>query len=95
MGRSFAGILGPVAFMTVLGRGLLARHAVESTLLVAWFALLAFSAIGYVAGSIAGWIVDQSVRDRFAAELATQDASLKRNDLHEAGATPGSRVTTS
>lgn len=80
MGRAFAGILGPLALVTVIARGLLHGAAVEATLTTGWLVLIAFAAIGYVIGELAGWTVDDSVRARFTAEMAvieTPDGSTE------------------
>ena len=75
MGHSYAGLLGPLAFLTAIGRGLLHADAVEQTLWWATLALFAFAAIGYVAGELAGWIVHDSVRATLVAEMARQQAA--------------------
>ncbi len=75
MGQSYAGLLGPLAFLTAIGHGLLHAAAIEQTLLRASMALFAFAAIGYVAGELAGWIVNDSVRASLVAERARQQAA--------------------
>ncbi len=70
MGRIYAGVLGPLALLTVLGRGLLHGGGVNGTLYAGWLALVAFAGIGYVVGKIAGGAVEASIRERLAAELA-------------------------
>jgi hypothetical protein len=70
MGRAYAGVMGPLAFVTVLLRCLLRSVAVETTIWQAVAALFAFAAIGGVIGQLAGWIIDDSVRQRLAAEIA-------------------------
>ncbi len=75
MARIYAGILGPLALLTCVARGMLHGSGVESTLLSAWFSLLVFSAIGYVIGRLAEWIVDESVGAVVQAELAVEKAS--------------------
>ncbi len=70
MGRAYAGVLGPLAFLTVLVRSLLRSVAVETTVWQAVAAMFVFAAIGALIGQIAGWIVDDSVRGRLAAEIA-------------------------
>ncbi|MBN2477122.1 MAG: hypothetical protein JXB62_21115 [Pirellulales bacterium] len=72
MTHIYAGILGPLAFLTSLARGFVHGGGAESTLWAAWFGLLAFSAIGYVIGCIAERTVEESVRGRIAAELAAE-----------------------
>jgi hypothetical protein len=68
MGRSYAGILGPLAFATLVARGLLRGDAVAETMLTASLGLFAMAAVGYLAGRIAQFIVDESVRIRFQIE---------------------------
>ena len=75
MAHVYAGILGPLAFATTVARGLVHGGGTSSTLWTACCCLLAFSAIGYVAGRLAEWIVEDSVRSRIAAELAAKEAT--------------------
>ena len=75
MGRVYAGILGPLAFATILARSLVDGAGVESTVKIATVCLFAFAAIGYVAGRIADLIVTESVRTRFQAELQVRTPS--------------------
>ena len=70
MGRSYAGILGPIAFCSVLVQGFFNGAVTESILFRAWMGLVVFAAIGYVSGRLAGWIVEDSVRARVTAEVA-------------------------
>ncbi|MGO8690755.1 MAG: hypothetical protein ACLQLG_14120 [Thermoguttaceae bacterium] len=72
MARSYAGILGPLAFLTVLARGLLGGGGTEPVLYQAWLSLLAFAALGCVIGWFAERTVRDSVNGRIAAELAQQ-----------------------
>lgn len=73
MGRTYAGILGPLALIVTIIRGFRYAAGVESTLLTATLYLLAFAAIGHVLGSLAEWIVDDSVRSKVAAEVAAME----------------------
>jgi hypothetical protein len=72
MGRIYAGILGPVAFATVLGRSLVDGGGVDSTVKIAMACLFTFAAIGYIAGRVADQIVHDSVRTRLEAEMAAR-----------------------
>lgn len=74
MGRTYAGVLGPIAFLTMAARGWKQGGDVEPVLLSAWLALVAFAALGYVVGRVAAWIVEDSVKTRINWELAEQDA---------------------
>jgi len=79
VGRSYAGILGPLAFMVVVGRGWLAGTGVESTLWTAWLGLIAFAGIGYVLGQLADWIIYDSVRSALTAELRQQATKTEKS----------------
>ena len=97
MGRIYAGVLGSLAFLTVLARSLVHTGGAESSIGQAIVCLLVFALIGGVLGQLAGWIVDDSVRSRLAAELAAAAAAAataKQNAPAAAGAkksTVGSR----
>ena len=73
MGRYYAGVLGPLAFGTLVFRGLIYGGSIESTLQMACLGLFAFAAIGFVAGQIASTVVEDSVRTKFALELQSQE----------------------
>ena len=66
MGRVYAGILGLLAFATVLVRSLRYSGPVETTLLIAMGSLIAFAIIGLLSGRLAAWIVEQSLQTQFA-----------------------------
>lgn len=75
MARIYAGILGLLAFLTCIARGLAHSSGVDSTLWLACGSMLAFAAIGLVVGACAGWIVEDSVGQRLAAQWAAEDAA--------------------
>lgn len=77
MGRTYAGILGPLAFLAVLIRGWRSGWPYEGLLLSAWLSFVAMAAIGYLVGRLAEWIVDESVQSRIVAELAAREAARK------------------
>jgi hypothetical protein len=70
MGRSYASILGPLAFALVVARGAVAGWFLEPTLLSASVALFLFASIGYLAGQAAEFLVNQSVRTQFQTAMA-------------------------
>ncbi len=78
MGRSYAGVLGLLAFGTVLARGLGRTASVNATLWQASLALFAFALVGLITGAIANRIVEESVRSSVAAEAATQQAAKQK-----------------
>jgi NhaP-type Na+/H+ or K+/H+ antiporter len=71
--RIFAGILGPLAFLTSLAHGMLHARSTETILLDAWCALVGFAALGCVIGWIAGRTVDEEVRRRVALSQAVPE----------------------
>ena len=76
MGRSFAGVLGPIAFAILVFRGLIAGAGAEGTLLAATAGMVAFSAFGYIAGRVAEAVIRDAVQARVAAEItAHEDAA--------------------
>ena len=77
MGRAYSGVMGPLAFLTMLVRCLLHSVSVEATIWQAVVCLFGFAAIGCVIGQLAGWIVDESVRARLAMEIAAAKANSK------------------
>ena len=88
MARAYAGILGPLAMVTSLTRGLLAGGGSESVLWTAWGYLLMFAAIGGLLGWMAQRTVEDAVRGRIAAELAAEKTN-KATALPRAGAVGG------
>jgi putative Mn2+ efflux pump MntP len=66
----YAGILGLLAFLTCLVRGLMHGESPSSVLLTASLALAVFALIGSILGWLAGQAVEDSVRGRLQAELA-------------------------
>ncbi len=82
MARQYAGILGLLALMVSLMRGIIAGGACEATLWTAWLSLLAFTILGAVIGWLAERIVRESVSSRILSELedkkpAARSASLQ------------------
>ncbi len=72
MGRTYAGILGPIAFVTVVARAIINGGSAENTIISAMIALFVFAAAGLVIGSIAQRIVTDGIEMRFRNYL--QDA---------------------
>ncbi len=72
MARQYAGILGLLALVVSLMRGLAAGGGGEATLWMAWLNLLAFSVIGAAIGWLAERIVRDSVSSQILSELQEQ-----------------------
>lgn len=75
MGRIFAGILGPMAFLVIILRGLIHGASVEATLETACLALVIFSALGGWFGSIADATVEHSVQTTFETTLSAVESA--------------------
>ncbi len=69
MGRTYAGILGPLVFATVLFRGLILVDAVEPTLKLAMICLFVFTVVGFFIGRVAETTILESVRTRIDLEM--------------------------
>jgi hypothetical protein len=69
MGRSYAGILGPLAGTLVLVRGAISGSGMEMTLVVACGAMFGFAAIGFIAGQLAESFIAEGVRQKFLVAL--------------------------
>ena len=65
MGRTYAGILGPLAFTTILARSVIDNSSVESTMMLATVCLFLFAGIGYLVGQVADSIVLEAVKANF------------------------------
>jgi hypothetical protein len=72
--RQYAAILGLLALLVSLLRGLLAGGAGETMLWTAWLNLLAFTAVGAAIGWLAERIVRDSVSSQILSELQEQKA---------------------
>ena len=82
MGRIYAGILGPLAMVVIICRGLKDSAGLEGTLTLAMVALAIYAILGSVLGQIAQATVDESVRlkieqqlDQSAAHGGTKEAA--------------------
>ena len=77
MGRTYAGILGPLAFAIVVARGIWSASGVEATLGFACGALFLFALLGVVAGRLADYLVRESVRTQFQSAMAAWETEQK------------------
>lgn len=82
MGRAYAGILGPVAFLTVLAREFLSSAGMSTKLYHAWIALVVFAVLGSIIGHLAGKIVEDSVQAEISAEMAATQAQSAAGKGH-------------
>ncbi len=75
MGRTYAGILGPIAFGVVVARCLFQRGNVDAALLAAPLALFAFAFIGYIIGSIAERTIVEAIETKFHGQLRAEEGT--------------------
>lgn len=73
MGPSYAGILGPIAFVSILIRGVIGGSSANGVLISSAMGLILFAAIGYVIGRLADQIVLESVKQRFDREMKAHE----------------------
>ena len=76
MGPSYAGILGTLAYVIVILRGVLQGYAVEGTIKLSILLLFVFAAIGYVIGKIA----ESTIEDSFQVQLQRELEALEKTD---------------
>lgn len=81
MGRTYAGILGLVAFATFVARGLIDHATGGSVMVQAAAGLFAFAAIGWIVGTLAETTIVQSVQATIDAEIA----ATRSTGGHDAG----------
>lgn len=82
MARTYAGILGSLALVVTLLRGVMAGGGVEETLLRSVVSLVAFMLIGAAAGGLADWLIEDAVYEQVQREVAAQESSKnKRSEI--------------
>ena len=74
MGRRYAGILGPLAMILIIVKGVREAGSVESILWSGVLALVVMASVGFLLGELAAWIVEDSVRTKIANEIAALEA---------------------
>jgi hypothetical protein len=75
MGRTYAGILGVIAFLTVLLRGLIDGGSVETTMQTAVASLALMALLGAIIGRLGAWFVEDSIRWQIQCELEAHQRS--------------------
>ncbi|MCA9268660.1 MAG: hypothetical protein KDA41_09325 [Planctomycetales bacterium] len=74
MGRIYAGVLGLLAFVTILARGWLENAVGGMTVIHAAAAMFVFALVGAIVGMLAEQAVVEAVRKKFDAEVAAFEA---------------------
>ena len=72
MGRTYAGVLGTLAFATTVVRGLIHSGGFGSTMATAIAHLIVFAVIGGMIGELAEWIVADSIRSSLRVETNSE-----------------------
>ena len=80
MGRSYGGVLGIVAFATMVARGVIHQSGASATFPAAAGMLFVFAGLGFVLGSIAERAIAADLKARFAEELARLQGEAATND---------------
>ncbi len=84
MARTYAGILGLLAFATVVARGIAKPQAADQTI---WQAVLQPGCVRLCrvcsSGVIAQWIVDDSVRGRLATRNAKHGGESRQRSMRQ------------
>ena len=68
MGRTYGGVLGLLAFLVTIARGLIHHGSLSSTITQALVAMFIFAGIGFVLGQMAAQTVAGALRTQFLAE---------------------------
>ncbi|ADB18217.1 hypothetical protein Psta_3556 [Pirellula staleyi DSM 6068] len=74
MGRHYAGILGPLAALLLMARGLASGGGLQSIILSACGAMMIFATIGYLTGQLADYLVSQSVRSQLDQAITSLES---------------------
>jgi hypothetical protein len=74
MGRSYAGVLGLLAFATIVARGVAHQSGAAAIFPAAAAALFVFAGLGYVLGTIAQRAIATDLKARFQEEFARLQA---------------------
>ncbi|MBX7167692.1 MAG: hypothetical protein K1X74_15280 [Pirellulales bacterium] len=84
MGRSYAGILGSLAFATVVFRAALMGSGVEATCATAALAMTIAATAGFLLGSVAEMAVNDSVRAIVQAQIQPTETGQSRPEQRPA-----------
>jgi hypothetical protein len=84
MGRSYAGVLGPISFVIVIARSMIDGGHAGSAIIHATIALFAFAAIGYVIGVVAERTVIEAVQMKFRKQWQANEAGNGKGRSAEA-----------
>ncbi|MCU0960308.1 MAG: hypothetical protein MUF48_09405 [Pirellulaceae bacterium] len=81
MGRAYAGILGPLAFVTVVARCLVRGGDTVAAVGTASVMLFVFSALGYIIGSVAERTVVEALGNQLRGSWTTAERTAQGPDV--------------
>ena len=84
MGRTYAGVLGMIAYTTAIGRGVIEGGSLELTLKAASISLFLFAALGYIFGRMAEDAITQSLRTQLDKQRKLESEQLGARKSAEA-----------
>lgn len=90
MGRAYAGILGPLAVVTVVARCLVQGGETDAAVVTASLLLFVFSALGYIIGSVA----ERTVVEALGNQLRGTWAAAARTAAEPGAAPPNTDAAT-
>jgi hypothetical protein len=70
VGRTYAGVLGYLAWVVVVLRGVKEGGAIESVMTTAVVWMIGLAVVGAIVGRLAAWTVSESVRRQLADEIS-------------------------
>ncbi|MBM4001750.1 MAG: hypothetical protein FJ295_00475 [Planctomycetes bacterium] len=76
--KKYAGILGIVAFLTMLTRGAMHDAGLEGTVMTSCGGAIVFAALGFLLGLAAESIVTDAVRRRFVEEMNRAESAATK-----------------
>ncbi len=75
MGRTYAGVLGPISFGIVIARTLIDGGSPGAALVAAVVALFTFAVIGYLIGAVAEKTVVEAMQMKFRTQWQANEAA--------------------
>lgn len=82
MSSTYAGILGSLAFILTLTRGLIDGSSPSGILWMATICLLVFAMLGYISGRVADQILWDALEKQFRDKMQAREAGAPRTEPH-------------
>ena len=78
VGRSYAGVMGLIAFVATIFRGVANGASLEATVTTSCGCMFAFAAVGFLVGMAGQVVVGDAVRTKFLAELSAREPAAAK-----------------